>query len=86
MARRLSLLEDPRFEDFYTRYQEDPVAFATEVGLDPVVEVGEGEAMVPSVRHPITLSETPADYRRPPPALDEHGDEIRAWLEEGGHE
>jgi hypothetical protein len=21
--------------------------------------------------------------RRPPPALDEHGDEIRAWLREG---
>ena len=56
------------------------VAFAEEIGLDPVVEVGEGEAMVPSVRHPITFSETPVDYRLPPPALDEHGDEIRAWL------
>jgi crotonobetainyl-CoA:carnitine CoA-transferase CaiB-like acyl-CoA transferase len=56
------------------------VAFAEEVGLDPVVEVGEGEAMVPSVRNPITFSETPADYRLPPPALDEHGAEIRAWL------
>jgi crotonobetainyl-CoA:carnitine CoA-transferase CaiB-like acyl-CoA transferase len=56
------------------------VAFATEIGLDPVVEVGEGEAMVPSVRHPITFSDTPVDYRRPPPRLDEHGPEIRAWL------
>ncbi len=56
------------------------VAFAEEIGLDPVVEVGEGDAMVPSVRHPITFSETPVDYRLPPPALDEHGDEIRAWL------
>jgi crotonobetainyl-CoA:carnitine CoA-transferase CaiB-like acyl-CoA transferase len=36
--------------------------------------------MVPSIRNPITFSETPADYRLPPPALDEHGDEIRAWL------
>jgi crotonobetainyl-CoA:carnitine CoA-transferase CaiB-like acyl-CoA transferase len=36
--------------------------------------------MVPSVRNPITFSETPADYRLPPPELDEHGDEIRAWL------
>ena len=26
------------------------------------------------------------DYRLPPPALDEHGDEIRAWLEESAHE
>ena len=56
------------------------VGFATEIGLEPVVEVGEGEAMVPSVRNPITFSETPADYRYPPPALDEHGAEVRAWL------
>jgi crotonobetainyl-CoA:carnitine CoA-transferase CaiB-like acyl-CoA transferase len=56
------------------------VAFAEEVGLDPVVEVGEGEAAVPSVRNPIRLSQTPPDYRLPPPGLDEHGDEIRRWL------
>src|SRR4051812_19982071 len=63
------------------------VAFAEEIGQRPVVEVGEGDAMVPSVRHPIPLSETPVDYRLPPPRLDEHGDEIRAWLSgEGGFE
>jgi crotonobetainyl-CoA:carnitine CoA-transferase CaiB-like acyl-CoA transferase len=56
------------------------VDFAVEVGLDPVVLVGEGQAAVPSVRNPITFSETPADYRLPPPALDEHGAEIRRWL------
>jgi crotonobetainyl-CoA:carnitine CoA-transferase CaiB-like acyl-CoA transferase len=56
------------------------VAFAEEVGLDPVVTVGEGDAAVPSVRHPITLSETPADYRLPPPALNQQGEEIRDWL------
>jgi crotonobetainyl-CoA:carnitine CoA-transferase CaiB-like acyl-CoA transferase len=56
------------------------VAFAEEVGLDPVVTVGEGAAAVPSVRNPITFSETPADYRLPPPSLDEHGEEIRRWL------
>ena len=50
------------------------VAFAEEVGLDPVVTVGEGAAAVPSVRNPITFSETPAAYRLPPPTLDEHGD------------
>jgi crotonobetainyl-CoA:carnitine CoA-transferase CaiB-like acyl-CoA transferase len=60
------------------------VGFATEIGLEPVVEVGEGDAMVPSIRHPITLSQTPADYRLPPPGLDEHGDEIRAWLSGDG--
>jgi len=58
------------------------IAFAESVGLDPVVLVGEGDAAVPSVRHPISLSQTPADYRLPPPALDEHGDEIRRWLAE----
>jgi crotonobetainyl-CoA:carnitine CoA-transferase CaiB-like acyl-CoA transferase len=56
------------------------VAFAEEVGLDPVVTVGEGAAAVPSVRNPIRFSDTPADYRLPPPALDEHGAEIRRWL------
>ena len=52
------------------------------IGLDPVVVVGDGEDAVPSVRHPITFSETPTRYDRPPPRLDEHGDEIRAWLKE----
>ena len=54
------------------------VRFADEVGLDPVVEVGP-EAL-PMVRHPITFSETPARYELAPPALDQHGAEIRAWL------
>ena len=54
------------------------VAFAESLGLDPVVRIGPDA--VPSVRHPITFSETPADYRLPPPELDEHGAEIRAWL------
>ena len=35
------------------------VAFAEEIGLDPVVEVGPPGSAVPSVRNPITLSETP---------------------------
>jgi crotonobetainyl-CoA:carnitine CoA-transferase CaiB-like acyl-CoA transferase len=56
------------------------VAFATEVGLDPVVTVGSGEDAIPVVRHPITFSATPASYRLPPPRLDQQGDEIREWL------
>jgi crotonobetainyl-CoA:carnitine CoA-transferase CaiB-like acyl-CoA transferase len=58
----------------------DGVAFAAELGLEPVVNVGDGAAAVPSVRNPITLSATPASYRLPPPGLDEHGAEIRTWL------
>jgi crotonobetainyl-CoA:carnitine CoA-transferase CaiB-like acyl-CoA transferase len=61
---------------------EGGVAFAEEVGLDPVILAGEGAAAVPSVRNPIRFSETPPDYVLPPPGLDEHGDEIRRWLEE----
>ena len=61
----------------------DGVAFAEEVGLDPVVTVGEGGAGIPSVRNPIRFSDTAVEYRLPPPSLDEHGDDIRRWLAEG---
>ena len=57
----------------------DGVAFAEELGLDPVVRPRRDP---PSIRNPITFSETPARYVLPPPGLDEHGAEIRAWLEE----
>lgn len=57
-------------------------AMAERFGLDPVVTVGEGERAVPTTRHPIRLSATPAVYRLPPPRLDEHGDEVREWLRE----
>ncbi|NGY63623.1 CoA transferase [Lentzea sp. NEAU-D13] len=53
-------------------------AMAERFGLDPVVVVGD----VPTTRHPIRFSETPAVYRLPPPELNEHGDELRAWLKE----
>ncbi|MGI5500213.1 CaiB/BaiF CoA transferase family protein [Lentzea sp. CA-135723] len=53
-------------------------AMAERFGLDPVVVVGD----VPTTRHPIRFSETPAEYELPPPRLDEHGDELRAWLKE----
>jgi crotonobetainyl-CoA:carnitine CoA-transferase CaiB-like acyl-CoA transferase len=56
------------------------VAFASEVGLSPVVMAGEGDSAMPSVRNPITFSATPPSYRLPPPSLDEHGEEIRRWL------
>jgi crotonobetainyl-CoA:carnitine CoA-transferase CaiB-like acyl-CoA transferase len=56
------------------------VALAEELGLSPVVMAGEGAAGVPTVRHPIDYSATPPSYPLPPPALDEHGDQIRAWL------
>jgi crotonobetainyl-CoA:carnitine CoA-transferase CaiB-like acyl-CoA transferase len=59
------------------------VGFAEQIGLDPVVSIdaaGSALGPIPAVRNPIRFSATPADYRLPPPALDEHGDEIRDWL------
>ncbi|GGO21624.1 CoA transferase [Microbispora rosea subsp. aerata] len=55
-------------------------AMAERFGLDPIVEVGEGDRAVPTTRHPIRFSATPVTYRLPPPELDEHGDELRTWL------
>ena len=56
------------------------VAFAEELGLDPVVEVGDGDRVIPSVRNPVTFSETPTVYHSAPPLLDEQGEEVRSWL------
>ncbi|MFC5827455.1 CaiB/BaiF CoA transferase family protein [Nonomuraea insulae] len=55
-------------------------AVAERFGLEPVVVVGEGARAVPTTRHPIRFSETPAGYALPPPELDEHGAELRKWL------
>jgi crotonobetainyl-CoA:carnitine CoA-transferase CaiB-like acyl-CoA transferase len=52
-------------------------ALAARLGLDPVDET-DG---VRTVRYPVALTRTPARVRRRPPALGEHSDEIRAWLE-----
>jgi crotonobetainyl-CoA:carnitine CoA-transferase CaiB-like acyl-CoA transferase len=63
-------------------------AMAERFGLDPVVQAGEGERAMPTTRHPIRFSATPAGYRLPPPELDEHGVELRKWLttpQEDGH-
>ena len=49
---------------------------AGELGLDPVDEF-EG---VRTPASPIGLVGEPPETRLPPPELDQHGDEIRAWL------
>lgn len=58
----------------------DGVAFAQQLGLEPVVEVGAGELAVPMIRNPITFSRTPPRYELPPPALGQDSDQVRAWL------
>jgi crotonobetainyl-CoA:carnitine CoA-transferase CaiB-like acyl-CoA transferase len=57
------------------------VAFARKIGLEPVITAGTGNRTRRGIRHPVTFSATPASYPLAPPELDEHGDEIRAWLE-----
>jgi crotonobetainyl-CoA:carnitine CoA-transferase CaiB-like acyl-CoA transferase len=59
---------------------DDGIALAESLGLHPVVTAGPEGAGVPVIANPLTLSATPASYPLPPPGLDEHGDEIRAWL------
>jgi crotonobetainyl-CoA:carnitine CoA-transferase CaiB-like acyl-CoA transferase len=56
------------------------VDFARGIGLEPVVTAGAGEAAMPVIRNPVDYSATPPSYPLPPPTVDEHGDEIRAWL------
>ncbi|HRV60621.1 MAG TPA: CoA transferase, partial [Solirubrobacterales bacterium] len=51
-------------------------ALAESLGLDPVTEL-DGTRTTSS---PIRLSSSPPEKRIPPPALDQHGDEIRDWL------
>jgi crotonobetainyl-CoA:carnitine CoA-transferase CaiB-like acyl-CoA transferase len=51
-------------------------AFAREIGLEPTWTL-DGDA---HVRAPFALSATPPRAHRGAPTLDEHGDEVRAWL------
>ncbi len=54
--------------------------WAAEQGLDPVV--GFDGSTAHGVRSPIRLADGAVGSTLPPPHLDEHGAEIRAWLEE----
>ena len=58
------------------------IAFAEKIGLEPIVTAGSGDRSRPTMRHPVAFSKTPASYPLAPPELDEHGDEIRTWLEQ----
>ncbi|MDX3733625.1 hypothetical protein [Streptomyces caniscabiei] len=48
-----------------------------------MVTVGIDAHAVPMIRNPITLSATETWYVLPPPDLDQHGAELRAWLTAG---
>ena len=59
---------------------DEGIAFAERIGLDPMVQVADASGSAVSIRSPLRLSATPPDYRRPPPTLGQHSDEVRAWL------
>lgn len=58
----------------------DGLALASELGLDPLVDVGSGRPA--QVRHPITYSDTPITEYTAPPRLGQHSDAVRRWLQE----
>lgn len=60
------------------------VEFASGLGLDPVVRLGDGEHSVPAIRHPVRYSRTPAIHRLAPPALDGDREWVLDWLDRAG--
>ncbi|WP_053800445.1 CaiB/BaiF CoA transferase family protein [Streptomyces rimosus] len=56
----------------------EALRLAERLGLEPVVPVGADR--IPQVRSPLRLSATPVAAPCAPPALDEHGEPLRAWL------
>jgi crotonobetainyl-CoA:carnitine CoA-transferase CaiB-like acyl-CoA transferase len=55
---------------------DEAFALAADLGLEPVDETHD----VPLIAPPLRVDGSRPPVRLPPPALDEHGDEIRTWL------
>lgn len=56
------------------------IQFAESIGLQPIVQVGNGDSAQPGVRNPVSYSKTPVTYDFAPPELNENGDAIRSWI------
>jgi crotonobetainyl-CoA:carnitine CoA-transferase CaiB-like acyl-CoA transferase len=56
----------------------EALALAERMGLDPVVDVGPDHPG--QIRHPVRYSAFEPVVATPPPALDQHGPDLRAWL------
>lgn len=54
---------------------------AKDLGLDPIVDTGGGERVIPTIRNPITLSKSEVSYDLAPPELGADSDRVRAWLD-----
>jgi len=56
------------------------VEFAEKIGLEPVVVAGTGDRAIPSLRHPVDYSLTPARYDLAPPVLGDSTAALKDWL------
>lgn len=56
------------------------IELAQRLGLEPVVEVKDGEGSLPGVRNPVTFSTTPPSYDLAPPGIDGDRNDILNWL------
>ena len=54
---------------------------AKDLGLEPIVDTGGGERVIPTIRNPITLSKSEVSYDLAPPELGADSDRVRAWLD-----
>lgn len=54
---------------------------AKDLGLEPIVETGQGERIIPTIRNPIRLAKSEVSYDLAPPELGADSDQVRAWLD-----
>ncbi|WP_270239197.1 CaiB/BaiF CoA transferase family protein [Kocuria marina] len=56
------------------------VDYAASLGLDPVVDTGTGERVVPTIKNPAAFSRTPVRYDKAPPELGADREAVTSWL------
>lgn len=54
---------------------------AKDLGLEPIVDTGQGERIIPTIRNPIRLAKSEVSYDLAPPELGADSDQVRAWLD-----
>lgn len=59
---------------------DEGVQFAEQLGLGPVVDVGEDSRTVPTIKNPIGFSRTPVRYDKAPPQLGEDQHSVVEWI------
>ena len=60
---------------------DEGVRYAESLGLEPIVQVGQGEDTVPLIKHPVAYSRTPATYAKKPPALGADQQSVLDWIQ-----